>query len=521
MKLKISIFIWIFLIPVILYSQVNLESSISSITISEIKAHIDTLASDYMEGRMTGENGQKKAAEYIANYFEASNLTAFYKQTENPYYQKFSLKTYEPSHSVFYYRDLLYEAPVFFSNQSLTDSISDNVYFCGYGTEKDLSNQKINDNSIFLFSESVRGAINRCNQIAQNNEVNIYIVGIPFGDKINDKQFEYKISDFNTFYDLYYFYYYFALDYRNEIEFRNFQINNVLAPDLKLNSTQNLKILFVPEEVCSELFYHENKSLKELKNLSKQNTKSDINILNNVQAAEFSFKVNYDPKIKSIQTENVLGLIDCETTDRTIVIGAHYDHVGKNINGTINYGADDNASGTTAVLMLSRILSELNKQKLLNKDILLIAYTGEEMGLLGSKYFTINPTLPLSNIDVVFNMDMIGRDKDNDPENENRLFILKWKSGKKYIKNIQELNDAYTHLILDDNPGSEHKQLWTYGSDHYSFLEKDISCITYFTGLHPDYHTPGDTPDKINYEKMRRIIQLILLNTIDICNGNN
>ena len=132
MKSKILVILYFILMPALVYSQVNLNTLINSITIADIKTHIDTLAYDYMEGRMTGEDGQKKAAKYISDYFEKANLTPLFPENENPYYQKFNLNTYEVSTSSFFYRDLKYNAPVFFSTEAIVDSIFDSIYFCGY-----------------------------------------------------------------------------------------------------------------------------------------------------------------------------------------------------------------------------------------------------------------------------------------------------------------------------------------------------------------------------------------------------
>lgn len=510
MKVVVKFFLLIgfYFLPFILFGQLSYNDIIQSISDEDIERIIDTLASETMEGRMTGERGQKLAAEFIANYFLKNKLESFFPDKENPYYQEFKLKNYRIGKSAFYYSDFQYEAPVFFASQAMNDSISDTLYFAGYGNNVGDNNNLYNNKSIFFFANGVKNAIKKSKKIAATNNINFFIVGIPFGKKINETLFDEEINDIHNFFDLYYFYHYVATDYRSGKDFKAFSSRNKLIPDFTIKSDKDMKIIFVPEEVCSQLFYHEQKSVKEFKKMSEKTT--------NIQASAFSFKTNYNPVIDSISTENVLGFYDCQHSDETIIIGAHYDHVGRNADHSINYGADDNASGISLLLILSDIFTKLAEQNALTKDIVLIAYTAEEMGLLGSEYFADYPLLPLSNINVVINVDMIGRDKDDDPENSNRLFILEWKGGKKYLKNIHKINKKYTHLILDNNPGDEHKNLWTYGSDHYSFLEKDISCITFFTGLHSDYHTPNDTPDKINYDKLNRIIQLIILNTIEI-----
>jgi hypothetical protein len=511
MKFKIIILIHFLLLPSLLFSQLSEEQFIHQVTIEKIKKHIDTLASETMEGRMTGEYGQKLAARYIADHFEKNNLKTYFPNNPEPYYQKFTLNSLQTGHSKMYYKEVSYNAPVFFSNKAVKDSIVDEVVFAGYAKKNELEGLEIDNKSIFFFSESVKSSIDKAIKISDDYGTKTFIIGLPFGKRINEKLFEKEITDLHTFYELFYFYNYYAKEKRNNIDYKKFRQSNLMVPDLKINTDHDIHILFVPEELCEGLFNDQNRKLKDFKKLSRSN-----NQLKTISHSVFAYSVDFNPQVTSIDTENVVGFFDCKHTDETIIIGAHYDHIGRNPNGSINYGADDNASGVCMLLLLSDTFSKLAEQGLLTKDIVLIAYTAEEMGLLGSEYFSDHPIIPLSNVNVVINADMIGRDKDDDPENSNRLFILEWKGGKKYIRNIHKINKEYTHLILDNKPGTEYKNLWTYGSDHYSFLKKDISCVTFFTGLHRDYHTSKDIPEKINFDKLNRIIQLIILNTIEI-----
>ena len=511
MKFKITILINLLLLPSLLFAQISEEQYIRQVTIEKIKKHIDTLASETMEGRMTGEYGQKLAAQYIADHFEKNNLKTFFPNNPEPYYQKFTLNSLQTGNSKMYYHTVSYNAPIFFSNKAVKDSIVDAVVFAGYAKKNELEGLEIDNKSIFFFSESVKSGIDKAIKISDDYGTKSFIIGLPFGKRIHENLFEKEITDLHTFYELFYFYNYYAKEKRNNIDYKRFKQNNLLVPDLKINTDHDIHILFVPEELCVGLFNDQNRKLKDFKKLSRSN-----NELKTINHSVYAYSVDFNPQLKSIETENVVAYIDCEATDETIIVGAHYDHVGRNTNGSINYGADDNASGTSSVLMLSEIIAKLSDEQKLNYDILFISYSAEELGLIGSEYFVQNPTIPLSNIEVVFNMDMIGRDMDDDPENSNRVFVLKWNDGKKFLKNIDELNNQHTGLILDQNPGKDYRMLWTYGSDHYPFIEKDIAGITYFTGLHDDYHTPGDTPEKINYDKLQRIIQLILLNILEI-----
>ena len=496
------------------FSQIEINEYLDQITIESIKAHVDTLASESMEGRNTGKPGQKLAAQYISNEFSKYGLIPFNPDQENPYYQYFNLYKYHTGESKIYYNHLAYRAPIYIGNKNISDSISGKLIFCGFANENDLLNLEIENKSIFFLSKSVKHAIEKTKTISNTNSVNTYIVGLPFGKKLDEKIFYRDITDIKTFKELFYFYQYYITQHRNEHDFTELQKQNKVFPSLNIESEEDIKILFVPENIATGLFFTD---FKELKKISKSNKNSEINNLLSIKPTDFSYKVSFKPKIDTLKTENIIGYLDSDISNENIIIGAHYDHVGRNYNKEINYGADDNASGTTGILTMAKLLSQASMEGLkLKKNILFIAYSAEELGLHGSEYYVQNPLFPLSKTKVLFNLDMIGRDMDDNPENANRVFLLKWEGGAKYIRNVKKLNNENTHLIVDKSPGCKNRILWTYGSDHYSFVKNGISSIAYFTALHDDYHTPRDTPDKINYDKMNRIIKLVFLNVLDI-----
>jgi aminopeptidase YwaD len=205
---------------------------------------------------------------------------------------------------------------------------------------------------------------------------------------------------------------------------------------------------------------------------------------------------------------NVIGYID-NNADYTVVIGAHYDHLGYGDDGSlhrgemaIHNGADDNASGIAALIEIARTLTS-RKDKLNN--YLFIAFSGEEKGLLGSNYFVKNPTVPLDKMNYMINMDMVGRLKPEDP-----VLIISgagtssaWKITFGYIK-IDSLKTKTT----DSGIGP---------SDHTSFYLKDIPVLHFFSGTHSDYHKPGDDEPFINYPGEIKIIHFIeeLIHRID------
>jgi len=219
------------------------------------------------------------------------------------------------------------------------------------------------------------------------------------------------------------------------------------------------------------------------------------------QPFQVSFAIDGNPHL--LTARNVVGFLD-NGARNTIVIGAHYDHLGKGFQGSsltpdsknqIHNGADDNASGTSAVLELA---GHFSGNKISEKhNILFIAFSGEELGLLGSKYFTENPTVPLNQISCMINMDMIGR-----LSNDKGLIISGWGTSPAWGKLIPDLAKKQNLRYTVDSSGIG-------ASDHTSFYLKNIPVIQFFTGGHSDYHKISDDVSKINFQGEASILNLI------------
>ena len=184
--------------------------------------------------------------------------------------------------------------------------------------------------------------------------------------------------------------------------------------------------------------------------------------------------------------------------DETIVVGAHYDHVGMGGPGSlapwtseVHNGADDNASGTTALLEVATILA--NREKKPRRRIVFIAFSGEESGLLGSAHYVKDPRFPLEDTVAMLNLDMVGRLKDN------RLYIEGTGTSPEFDSLVSQLNDEHGFKLKKKASG--------FGpSDHASFYGKKVPVLFLFTGLHKDYHRPGDDWEKINIDGIKRVV---------------
>lgn len=220
----------------------------------------------------------------------------------------------------------------------------------------------------------------------------------------------------------------------------------------------------------------------------------------------FTFKPKTDPHSEvefvsgdsTITGTNVIGYIDNQA-QKTVVIGAHYDHLGLGGQGSlfaegeaIHNGADDNASGVAVMLKLAEKL----KDSISGSNYLFIAFAGEEMGLLGSNYFSKNPTIELSKANYMLNMDMVGRLRD-----DKTLSISGTGTAPIWNQVLNATNPGFKLVLSESGVGP---------SDHTSFYLQDIPVLHFFTGQHEDYHKPTDDSEKLNYEGMQMIGDYIL-----------
>ena len=209
--------------------------------------------------------------------------------------------------------------------------------------------------------------------------------------------------------------------------------------------------------------------------------------------------------------------------DEYVLITAHYDHVGKR-DTVIFYGADDDGSGTVSVLELAEAFAKAkaggNGPR---RSIVFMTVSGEEHGLWGSAYYANHPVYPLEKTTVDLNIDMIGRtgnDYMKDKDSANYVYVIGDNKLSSDLTPITEaINGTYTKLKLDrkyNDPKDPNR--FYYRSDHYNFAEKGVPIIFYFNGVHPDYHRPTDTPDKINYALMEKRAKLVFYTALEMAN---
>lgn len=248
--------------------------------------------------------------------------------------------------------------------------------------------------------------------------------------------------------------------------------------------------------------------------------------------ANKTISITVKVKSENSSTQNVVAVFegsDPILKNEYVAVGAHYDHVGVGlpVNGDAIYnGADDDGSGTTALLAMAEALTKARTRP--RRSVLFVWHTGEEKGLWGSRYFTNYPTVPLANIVTQLNIDMIGRSKkegDTNPRNRelsgpNEIYVI----GSKMMSAelgalVDSVNKQYLNLIYDyryDDPADPNR--FFFRSDHYNYARKGIPIVFFFDGEHEDYHHPGDSVDKIDFQKMENVTRTIYLTLWEVAN---
>jgi Zn-dependent M28 family amino/carboxypeptidase len=289
-----------------------------------------------------------------------------------------------------------------------------------------------------------------------------------------------------------------------------------------------LPSIVVTPEVANSLFIGEKSSATTIFNALYTPTLPTPFVL----SASKTVSLNLSSRAETVPTQNVVGIwegSDPVLKDEYVALGAHYDHVGicaPNGPDPICNGADDDGSGTTALLGMAEALAKAPTRP--KRSVLFVWHCGEEKGLWGSRYFTEYPTVPLDHIVTQLNIDMIGRSKkegDTNPRNReltgpNDVYLIgSTMMSTELGELVQSVNKSYLNIGYDtryDNPKDPNR--FFFRSDHYNYARKGIPIIFFFDGVHEDYHQPGDSPDKIDYQKMEKITRTVYMTLWELAN---
>ena len=407
--------------------------------IKDLQSHITYLADDKLEGRRAGTKGEQLASEYISRQFATAGLQP--KGNDGGWLQSFGINDGK--------------------------EVKSTSYFI------------INGNDLKVNTDYFPLAFSKNSSLEAMPAISLPESGVPWFIDMDDWLTENKD---NPHFDL-----------EEKIRQKAADMASKGATALILYNTSAIddKLAFNGKDRSAI-------SAIPIVYLSKDATKK---YLSDASAA-LDIKLKVELGDKKRKGNNVIGYID-NGAATTVIIGAHYDHLGYGEDGNslfrtgtpqIHNGADDNASGTAALIELAKMLK---KSKLTANNYLFIAFSGEELGLFGSKYFTENPTTDITRVNYMINMDMVGRLSDSSKV----LTVGGIGTSPAWVSTISSIKDKYFTIKYDSSG--------TGPSDHTSFYRKDIPVLFFFTGLHTDYHRPSDDADRINYTGEYMIVRYI------------
>jgi hypothetical protein len=279
-----------------------------------------------------------------------------------------------------------------------------------------------------------------------------------------------------------------------------------------------LPTYFISEELGADLLFG-----GKMKKLMKTAQKLGLKGPKEPAVIKTSFKINVDRNRQQFTGENVLCFIegsDPKLKEEVVVITAHYDHIGI-VKGEINNGADDDGSGTSSALEIAQAFALAKREgNGPRRSVLIMTVSGEEKGLLGSEWYSEFPVFPLQNTVCNLNIDMIGRVDAQHADDARYVYLIGSDKLSTQLHSISEsCNDRYSQLALDytyNDPNDPNR--FYYRSDHYNFAKHGIPVIFYFSGVHEDYHKPGDDPEKILYDKTAEIARLVFHTAWEVAN---
>lgn len=513
MKKLMAILLTSLLYPWILAQESTISEGAKTITIDELRDHIYYLASDELEGRFPGTPGFEKAQEYIVTQLRQAGLSTIWRTNESTlsYFQNLMINKYSPGPNNRITISKNNEEHMFSSENDFiisyggpydTEELYGELAFVGTGIkEPDYGIddfQKIDLSGKWAVVSDLSGALPKVieNKLPQNvlkkygsstEKLRIIEQNVKEAGAIG------IINVLSTF---------------NPIIWNRYSLRGhyqYSLSEIGLNSRKNSLCRVLIDSSMAEYLF-DGEVYNPIRNKEPYST---------FEFKNSKLRLQKEYNLSSINSSNVIAFIegsDPILKNEYITLGAHLDHYGIQ-NSQVMNGANDNASGCAGVL---EIVEALAKSKL-KRSVICIFYTKEEGGLFGSFYFTENPPVPLENIIVNFNLDMIGRSETNAkglaPIAANRITP----KLKDLISNVNNKNGP----ILLDWEYAEKGISNNSGSDHFPFHLKKIPAVYFNSGDDDDYHKPSDDPDKINYEFFQKNCQLIYEIVLELANGDN
>ncbi len=477
-------------------SSVDPVALAATITEDELRTHLFTYASDEFEGRETGQPGQKKAVDYIRNHYKSLGIPAL--KANGDYLQKVPLSISQvPVGKIQVNSSNFLQGEDILTFSKAAGTFTEIVYL-GYGIE--------DENYSDYQDVEIKGKVVLMKAGEPKNEDGTYkLTGTKepsiwsnMSESLGKRQalavekgavgMLYLDPDNFSRYQRYYNY---------------MKTNNSGRMALAAEKNDSF-LLLINQQVAKELH-------------------ADIAKDHTPKVLETNLQLQVESADTKIDSENVAAIIKGSTLpDEYLIISSHLDHIGITADGQVNNGADDDGSGTVSMLEIAQAFKQAKDQgNGPKRSIIFLHVTGEEKGLLGSKFYTdFEPLVPLNKTVANLNIDMIGRIDPKRTGDRNYIYLI---GSDKLSTELHELSEAintkYANLELDYTYNDENDpNRFYYRSDHYNFAKNNIPIIFYFNGTHADYHRPGDTPDKINYDLLQNRSRLIFHTAWEVAN---
>jgi hypothetical protein len=516
--MKKSIFIGIaFSLSSIAFAQkpINASDFGESINPKDLYKHLSVLASDDYQGRETGQKGQKAAANYIANEFDRLRLTP---AGNDRFFQTFGLikKTLAARKFIVNQQQFNYGDDFFCAkNISNVNFQSNEIVFAGYGIidkkRNDFKDYYIEGKVVVILAGEPKNKkglylLSNSKEKSEWSSKNKKIAAI---QKLKPKAILIIDADYAKF----------AKKYKHQMETPSMGLAETLKKEPEVASKEkavnDCPVITINDSVATALLLPNNKNIAKLRSKYSKRRSIDPFVLKSTLAANIVFLE------ESLNSENVIAYIPgSERPNEFVYITAHYDHIGV-IDNEVYNGADDDGSGTVGVLEIAEAFALARDQgQGPKRSIVFMTVAGEEKGLLGSEFYTSNPTFPINNSVCDLNIDMIGRVDDAHKKDSNYIYVI---GSDKISSDLHEINEkmntAYTHMNLDytfNSPSDPNR--FYYRSDHYNFAKYNIPIIFYFNGVHEDYHKATDEIAKINFGMLSNRTKLVFYTAWEISN---
>ncbi len=485
-----------------------------TINSNELKDILTILASDEMEGRETASEGQKRAENYIVGKLKSFGIPGIDREgVTNGYLQQIPFTREEwgqvslsaNGSEYIHLRDFYAFRSV---NMNLPETSKEEIVFLGYGIDEenysDYEGVDVKDKVIMILLGEPKDKSGK-SWITGSKKTSDWSSDWKMKLRIAKEKGAAAVLVIDPF----------AGD--NIGRFRRW----LVEPSLTVGEPNNEELptansFYISPEMARSLMGNSKKLAKVTKKITKKGEPNSF-------AFPCDITFQQEKKQELTYSTNIMGFI--EGSDETlkeeiVVISAHYDHLGKR-GAEVYNGADDNGSGSTALLELAQAFAQAKKAGHgSRRSVLLMWLTGEEKGLLGSEYYVNHPVYPLEQTIVDVNVDMIGRVDDAHKDNPKYIYVIGSDRLSSELHDINETaNKTYTNIELDYTYNAEDDpNRYYYRSDHYNFAELGIPAIFYFSGVHEDYHKITDTVDKIQFDKMETIARLVFHTSWELAN---